>query len=155
MWRRGVVVITTARLHSTNPELRFCAGSYPGRGVSEIRDGEDLWQCSRLKIRLNTFRLSTIPQKQFTIITIQPFNLRFESKIQEFLILDLEKSRTFFNLFYLPNDSDSFVIQFHWFFSCANALTFTLKFPEANLKSTSDLSIPVYGFLLKRLVVLA
>ena len=42
MWRRGVVVITTAQLHSTKPELRFCAGSTPSRGVSEICDGEDL-----------------------------------------------------------------------------------------------------------------
>ena len=41
-WRPGVVVITTAQLHSTKPELRFCAGSNPARGVSEIRDGEDL-----------------------------------------------------------------------------------------------------------------
>ena len=39
---RGVVVITTAQLHSTKPELRFCAGSNRARGVSEIRDGEDL-----------------------------------------------------------------------------------------------------------------
>ena len=39
---RGVVVITTAQLHSTKPDLRFCAGSNPPRGVSEIRDGEDL-----------------------------------------------------------------------------------------------------------------
>ena len=38
----GVVVITTAQLHSSKPELRFCAGSNPARGVSEIRDGEDL-----------------------------------------------------------------------------------------------------------------
>ena len=38
----GVVVITTAQLHSTQPELRFCAGSNPARGVSEIHDGEDL-----------------------------------------------------------------------------------------------------------------
>ena len=37
-----VVVITSAQLHSTKPELRFCAGSNPARGVSEIRDGEDL-----------------------------------------------------------------------------------------------------------------
>ena len=71
MWRRGEVVITTAQLHSTKPELRFCAGSNPARGVSEIRDGEDLWQWSRLEIRLNTFRRSTIPQKQFIIIIIQ------------------------------------------------------------------------------------
>ena len=42
VWRHGVVVITTAQLHSTKPELRFHAGSNPARGVSEIRDGEDL-----------------------------------------------------------------------------------------------------------------
>ena len=41
-WRRGVVVITTAQLHSTNPKLRLCAGSNPARDVSEIRDGENL-----------------------------------------------------------------------------------------------------------------
>ena len=34
----GVVVITTAQLHSTKPEL----SSNPARGVSEIRDGEDI-----------------------------------------------------------------------------------------------------------------
>ena len=42
LWRRGVVVITTAQLHSTKPELRFCTGSNPVHGVSEIRDSEDL-----------------------------------------------------------------------------------------------------------------
>ena len=41
-WRRGAVVITTAQLHSTELEPRFCAGSNPARSVSEIRDGEDL-----------------------------------------------------------------------------------------------------------------
>ena len=41
-WNRGVMVVTTAQLHSTKPELKFCAGSNPARGVSEIRDGEDL-----------------------------------------------------------------------------------------------------------------
>ena len=39
---RGVVVITTAQLHLTKPELKFCAGSNLTCGVSEIRDGEDL-----------------------------------------------------------------------------------------------------------------
>ena len=39
LWHRGVVVITTAQLHSTKPELRF---SNPVRGGLEIRDGEDL-----------------------------------------------------------------------------------------------------------------
>ena len=40
--RRGVVVITTRQLQSTKPELRFCTGSNPTRGASEIGDGEDL-----------------------------------------------------------------------------------------------------------------
>ena len=37
-----VVVFTTAQLHSTKSRLRFPAGSNPARGVSEIRDSEDL-----------------------------------------------------------------------------------------------------------------
>ena len=41
-WCRGVVVITTAQLHSAKLELKFCAGSNPARGVSEIQDSEDL-----------------------------------------------------------------------------------------------------------------
>ena len=41
MWRRSVVVVTIAQLHSTKPELRFCAGSNHACGMSEIRDGED------------------------------------------------------------------------------------------------------------------
>ena len=41
-WCRGVVFITTAQLHSTKPELRFCASPNSDRGVSEIRDGENL-----------------------------------------------------------------------------------------------------------------
>ena len=61
---------TTAQLHSTKPELRFCAGSNPPRGVSEIHDGDDLWQWSQLEINLNAFRRSTIPQKQFIIIKL-------------------------------------------------------------------------------------
>ena len=34
----GVVVIITAQLHSTKPELRFCTGSNPACCVSEIHD---------------------------------------------------------------------------------------------------------------------
>ena len=86
--RGGVVVITTAQLHSTKPELRFCAGSNPARGVSEIRDGEDLWQWSRLEIRLNAFRRSTIPQKQFIIIIINLsiFKTNIKSNIKPFML---------------------------------------------------------------------
>ena len=70
IWRRGVVVITTVQLHSTNPELSFWKGSNPIHVVLEIRDVEDLWQWSQLEIRLNTFRRLIIPQTQFIIITI-------------------------------------------------------------------------------------
>ena len=42
LWRRGIVVITTTQLHSTKPELSFCAGPNPACGMSEILDGEDL-----------------------------------------------------------------------------------------------------------------
>ena len=38
--------------------------------VSEIRDGDVLWQWSLLEISLNAFRRSTIPQKQLIIIII-------------------------------------------------------------------------------------
>ena len=38
----GAVVITTVQLHSTKPELRFCAGKNPACGMSEIRNDEDL-----------------------------------------------------------------------------------------------------------------
>ena len=64
----SAVIIFTAQLHSTKPELWFCAGSNPAHGVSEIHEDEDLWQWSRLEIRLKAFRRSTIPQKQFIII---------------------------------------------------------------------------------------
>ena len=67
-WCSGVVVITTVQLYSTKSELRFCADSNTARGVSDICDGKNLCKCSLLEIRLNPFRLSTIPQKQFIII---------------------------------------------------------------------------------------
>ena len=41
--RRGVVFITIVQLHLLKPKLRFCAGPNSASGVSEIRNGEDLW----------------------------------------------------------------------------------------------------------------
>ena len=38
----SLVVVTTAHLNSTKPELRLCSCLYPARGASEMRDGEDL-----------------------------------------------------------------------------------------------------------------
>ena len=81
LWRCGWGVITTAQFYSKKPELRFCAGSNSVRGVSEIRDSEDLWQWSRLAIRLNVFRWSTIPQKQFIIIINSTLSYRCISDI--------------------------------------------------------------------------
>ena len=66
-WRRGVVVITTAQLHSTKPELRFCPDPNPACGALEIRNGENLWQWSRLEMAKRLPSV-TIPKKQFIII---------------------------------------------------------------------------------------
>ena len=54
-WNRDVVVITTVQLKSTKPELRFSQIQTSPRGVSDIRDSEDLRQLTRLEIRLNVF----------------------------------------------------------------------------------------------------
>ena len=64
------MVITIAQLHSTKPQLKCSTGSNPVNSVSEICDGEDLWEWSRLEIRLNASRRSTLPQKQFIVIII-------------------------------------------------------------------------------------
>ena len=42
LWHHGVAVVTMAQLHSTKPELRFCAGSNSAHYMSEICDGENL-----------------------------------------------------------------------------------------------------------------
>ena len=85
------MVITTAQLHSTKPELMFCAGFNPSQGVSKIRYVEDLWQWSRLEIRLNAFRLSIIPQKQFIIITkiivLYSWSKLLKNTWEQFLVL--------------------------------------------------------------------
>ena len=70
-----MVVITTAQLHSTKPELKFCTGSSPACSVPEICHDENLWQWSLLERRLNTFRWSTILQKQFIIIFVITFSI--------------------------------------------------------------------------------
>ena len=66
------MIVATAYLHTAKPELKFCAGSNPGRGVLDFHDGEDLWQWSRsrLETRLSAYRRLTIPQKQLIIFII-------------------------------------------------------------------------------------
>ena len=74
------MVITTAKLHSTKPELRFCAGSSPAGGVSKIRDDEDLWQWSWLEMMLHTFRQSTYHKNNSSSSSLS--SLSFASSIE-------------------------------------------------------------------------
>ena len=70
-----LVVITTAQRLSIQPELKFCTGSNPACGVSEICEGENLQQWPRPEIRLKAFGRLTIPQKQFiirSVLLLQP-----------------------------------------------------------------------------------
>ena len=60
---RCVVVITTAQLRSTKPELMFCASSNPACDVSEVCNVEKLRQWSRMEIKLNLFHWPAISQK--------------------------------------------------------------------------------------------
>ena len=71
-WCHGVVVTPTAQLYSIKPELKFCAGSNPAHGVSEICDSEDLWQWSPLEIRTKIYHKNTktIPNTTNTTETI-------------------------------------------------------------------------------------
>ena len=90
LWRGGVVVITTAQLHSTKPQRRFYAGLNLASSIPEIRDGEYLWQWFLLKVRINDFRRSTTPQKQFIIIIIiikitMTYSFLFTRKLREYL----------------------------------------------------------------------
>ena len=56
--------------------MLWCSGyHYCTTTLSEIHDGEVLWQWSRLQIKLNAFCWPTIPQKQFIIIIISPLLL--------------------------------------------------------------------------------
>ena len=66
LWHRGAVVITSAQLLSTKPERRSCASSSLTCGVSEIRDGEDLWQWSYL---MNCFCGMVDRRKAFSFIS--------------------------------------------------------------------------------------
>ena len=64
------IFLKRARVSTNHAIFGNCPSSNPIHGLSEIRDGEDLWQWSLLEIRLNAFCWSIIPQKQFIIIFI-------------------------------------------------------------------------------------
>ena len=98
----GTVVWWLSLLHNFI-QLSLNSGSAQAQtllGVSEIRDGEDLWQWSRLEIRLNTFRRSTIPQKQFIIIITDDFFYGRNFMPTFFLPSYLCLKRMFFRVFF-------------------------------------------------------
>ena len=80
----GVVVITTAKLHSTKSKLRFCAGSNPGHGMSEICNGKNIWQLPWLDIRSNAFPAKTITSSSSAIYRIECFHNK-KAKLQIFV----------------------------------------------------------------------
>ena len=53
-----------------NLKSSFSTDSNPSCAVSEVCNGESLLKRFPLEIRLSTFRWSTIPQKQFIIISL-------------------------------------------------------------------------------------
>ena len=59
--RISVFRITTTQLHSTNPELKFCASSIPVHGMLDICDNKNLYEWSRLEKKLDAFSSSTFP----------------------------------------------------------------------------------------------
>ena len=114
---RGVAVITTAQLHSTKSGLNLCTGSNPAPVVVEISDDEHLWQWSRLEIRLNAFRRSTIPQKNLItiiiIIIIPTISNRFFSPIYPVEEFSLKEMRTW---------GRSKILSYCFFVSCESGL---------------------------------
>ena len=125
------MVITTTQFDLTKSELRFCTGSNPAHGMSEIRDGEDLWQWSRLEIRLNVFHRSTILQKQFIINSSGriEFYLVRQDEISDQTIFYIKKktkkTQTLWPLFYGWGSTVSRLEPLQ-----GGSLLFTTKFPE-------------------------
>ena len=58
-----VVLITIAKLHSTKPELSFCASSHPAYSELEICNGGNLWRWSQFEITSKASLRSAIPLK--------------------------------------------------------------------------------------------
>ena len=85
-----VVIITTAQLHSTKPELRFCAGSKP----CLWRVGDSWWWGSLTMVparnKAKRFSSATIPQKQFFIIIITIIIIIIINNSQNNLSLEID-----------------------------------------------------------------
>ena len=82
-WRCVVVVINTAQLHSTTPEIRFCAGLDPARHVSEIHDGEDYLTNIPVKVVYKTTVLKHFAEEK--VGSVQLASIRIFWNIKTFL----------------------------------------------------------------------
>ena len=90
---RPSVVITTALLHSTKPELRFSTGSSPGCGMSEIRIIFIIaWLLRKSKGKIS----ASLPQKLNIIFLGCSWNLRTYELYFPFKTNDLIPSKTGF-----------------------------------------------------------
>ena len=99
LWGRGAVVITTAQLHSTKPELRLCGGLNSPRSVSEICDGEILSEILTMVPAGNKAkRPSSVNHttKQFIIIInrvpFRPLTIKSVRNIDSLLLIKLRAS---------------------------------------------------------------
>ena len=90
---------TTAQISSTEPEVRFWAGSNPAHfllkvkillasthHIWEVCDGENLRQCYRQEINLDEFSRPTIAQNQFINLSRHQYFMvsdptKFEGKV--------------------------------------------------------------------------
>ena len=63
-------LLTTAQIHSTKSELRFCIGSNPARSMSKIRDGEDTTKKFTKTIQNWIFARQRTRDKNYCIVII-------------------------------------------------------------------------------------
>ena len=112
IWRHGVVVITTAQLHSTKRELRFRFGNEQGKSVNCVCQVSKLyilfWKCLKFWIififqcfskqcKLLTVRLRWI----YPIAIVPETNLWKFLKIVELLFCDEGFSKIYLYLLYI------------------------------------------------------
>ena len=109
----------TALLHSAKPELRIYAGPEPARGVSEIHNGEDLWQCSQLANHLSSVNHTTK--------TIHHHHLHHRLNLDKALLLPRNQTICLKNWnFWRASTATKFNI-FCWNFARVSYLTMSTK----------------------------
>ena len=85
------MVITIAKLYSTNSGLRFYAGSNPALSVSEICDGENIqrcsqWSCLKVRRKHNVRRKRKVRRKRYSSVNYSTKTNHY----MKFFILDIK-----------------------------------------------------------------